>query len=398
MLGIKKSNCFIMVNIFTYTILVLGAIYVTACSSPKKLYNKGNYEAAFYKAINKSTSAKKYNEHSPVIEQCYQYAVEDFLREANQAENYRSDFPQERKLSLYERIEKMNDAAYKNTFVRGSFPLTNVQNQITTVTNLAINDRVREVERYMSFNNKQYYQKAYRIAVSGSYKFPQSDVLQNLAISSYDAALVRVVVVVNPFNFRNISFNNAMQKIENALITDLQFATNNNLIKYYTAQELVNNAHKIDYYLQYDIDYRNTNHVEEKKQNYQMEKSIPREVRYRPDSIVTVLDKAKANYIERKQFINAEAKVSMALRSPTTIISEMNRVLYTNYNWENIIASYEGDDRALSAEQLTSIRNNDKHKLPPNMQDVVLNMQKELVKKSANEIEMYFSRNYNTPF
>jgi hypothetical protein len=150
--------------------------------------------------------------------------------------------------------------------------------------------------------------------------------------------------------------------------------------------------------LQYDIDYRNTNHVEEKKQNYQMEKSIPREVRYRPDSIVTVLDKAKANYIERKQFINAEAKVSMALRSPTTIISEMNRVLYTNYNWENIIASYEGDDRALSAEQLTSIRNNDKHKLPPNMQDVVLNMQKELVKKSANEIEMYFSRNYNTPF
>ncbi len=387
-----------MLKFFTYTILFICLVYLSACSSAKKLYNKGNYEASYYKAVNKSTSDKRYNENREIIEISYQNAVVDLQRDIENAVNYKTDFPQERKLALYERIEKMNNAALKNAFVRGSFKLTEVQQHIAEVANLAINDRVQEIERYINLKDKQYYQKAYRIAKAGVSKFPQSNTLQNLAISAYDLALVRVVVVVNPFNLRNISFNGMLQKIESSLITDLQFANNNDLIKYFTAQELVHNGNKIDYYLQYDIDYKNTDYVQEKQYNYQMEKSIPRDVVYRRDSVVRVYDNVKATYIESKAFINAEAKVSMSLRSPSTIISEMNRNLFTSYTWENIIASYEGDNRALTADQLTTIKNNDKNKRAPNMNDVVINMQKELIKKSAEELELYFSRNYNPRF
>jgi hypothetical protein len=60
--------------------------------------------------------------------------------------------------------------------------------------------------------------------------------------------------------------------------------------------------------------------------------------------------------------------------------------------------NYEVNEKALTTEQLTAIRNSDKNKRAPNMNDVVLDMQKELTKKSVDELDFYFSRNYNTPF
>jgi hypothetical protein len=379
------------------TIAVLVVLF-TSCRTANKLYTKGNYDEAFYKAVKNTTSAKSYQKNSTLITNSYTNAVDDLKEELSQLSNYNNDNSWSRKITLFEKIEALNNTANRNVFVRGTLNLYDVSSLLAEAKQGDIDYRISYTETLMATNQKSKIVEAYKYAQNSSYKYPTNNALQVLVQKAFDSGKSTVAIQISNSNHYNASYSysqrEALAQLERNVINELNFKGKENLITFVNNNYQTNNNIKIDYLVNLQMQYNDADIVRTNASNTNVSKNniVIREVVIRPDSIVREYGTVNAIYTENEKYIDARADMNIQIRKADSYFNNYNRNFNENYKWSTKTFSYSGDVRALSNEQKNSLSQTGQTQ--PHKSTILNNLEQEAINTLSYEVMNYFRNEF----
>ncbi len=369
---------------FLFLILIL-----TACSSGKKAYERGDYFDAVTKAINRLRQKPDHSKSIETLKSAYPLALEYYETQAQNEIASSSENKWKNAIQSYGTINNMYEQiracpgcmkVIKNpkNYYSELGPLKQKaaeESYNLGITYLMKGTRADAKHAYFNFADVQSFVPGYK------------DVVEYLAKSKFEAT-VKVFLEQIPVPARyNLSGGFFQDKVEEFVNTNYR---EDAFVKFYTPQAARDANIPMDHIMRIAFDDFSVGNVSirEKEETITKDSVKVGETKVEGKK-VPVYGTVKAKLTTYRKEIKSAGLVSMLILDAKT-----NSVLSHNkfdgeYIWVNSWAKYNGDDRALSTAQVNLCKQNEAQ--PPQNQDLFLEFTKPIYSKLTPAIKSFYS-------
>ena len=349
---------------------ILINLLIGSCKTASKLYQKGNYDEAVELAAKKLQKDPNDAKLLDIVKNSYRYAVEDHESSIRNNSNSTNELKWEWVYNDYNSLQRLYDAIRKVPQVYEIVRPTDYSSYQLTYAEKAGDARVDRGMRLMQSNTKAGYRDAYHeFQAALSFK-PGDQQIQERLNEAFDNSLVNVVIQpLVETDFRFSSYNSAKQNFDEQVVRNLQYNSGNEFVKFYTTWDARSHNIRVDEVIDMQFSTMNIGRPFDRKTKREVTKEVViREIVYKPDSIVKVYGKVKAQITTTNRSLRSEGLLRVNIRDAD------GRYLWNddfrgNHDWNTEFATYTGDERALSDSDRELIKRREEQ--PPSDQEII---------------------------
>lgn len=380
-----------MKNLTLKFTVILVVLFLTGCMSSKKALRHGDYYKATIlavKTLQKKPNNKKAQE---VIVQSYPLAKTKGLHKIQNAldANYTNKYAI--MADEYLLLNNLADAIYSSPKALELIPNpTYYSKELREVLPLAAEEAYQLGEEQLSQNTIQSARKAYFNFIKADKYQPNYREVKDRIEEALYLATLKVVVrkPITPIKYQltaDFFYNNLMASISKS-IGRWQF------VRFYTYEEAENeNLKNPDQYLILDFNDFSVGNMVESKNSFQVVR----------DSVLVgtttigglkrnVYGQVKADFIGYRREVISQGILSARIINATNGRIEEHRRFPGKYVWINEWATYRGDERALSDEQIEMT--NTEPIMPPPQQDLFVEFTQPIFNNTVSFLRRYYYR------
>jgi hypothetical protein len=368
---------------------VVAVVFCVACSSGKKAYEHGDYYGAVMKAITRLRQKPDHSKSLETLKQAYPLAVEVLETQANNEIASNSNFKWKNAITSYNQINQMYEAirqcpgcmkaikSPKNYYAEIG-PLKEKaaeESYLAGINSLMKGNRNDARQAYFNFSDAQSFVPGYK------------DVVEYVDKAKFEATL-KVVLEQIPVPARyNLSGGFFQDKVEEYLHTNYP---DKGFIKFYTPQEAkAASLANVDQILRIQFDdfsVGNTN-LKEKEETVSKDSVRVGETKIEGKT-VPVYNTVKAKLTTYRKEVLSSGLLSMLVLDGKSQGVLTHKKFNGEYGWVNSWARFNGDERALTAQQLNLCKQ--KETQPPGAQDLFLEFTKPIYNQLVPSIKGFY--------
>lgn len=363
------------------------SILIVGCTTGKNALQKGNYDLSVFKAIDRLKNAPKNEEALYVLPVAYDLALKEHLRKIDEAKLSSDVLRWETVLGHYQKINQLSDEVNSSPVALGL--IKNPPKYISEVEDtkfkaaevryalglnqLNENNRVSAKNAYYNFEKAQYFYPSYK------------DVNQKLD-EAYWAAVVKVVV--QPVRVNSSYYQLSNQYFQDQVAQFMKNYQNNRFVIFYSEQQA--NAQKVNpdqiLRLNFEDFVVGQTYVKERVEKIKRDSVLIGETRAKTKIYGTVT--ATLSIFDKQ--VSSSGLLAMTIFDNQTqrIIRQQN--IPGTYIWQDSWASYRGDERALTNQQLQMTRR--REIAPPPPATLFVEFTKPIYSQLVNEISNFYNR------
>jgi hypothetical protein len=375
-----------------YSFILVLAVAVTACKTPSKAYDKGDYKEAIELAAKRLQKDPSDGETKALVQNAYKQAVtarEDNIRMLSTTT---SDSRYEQIYYEYRQLQNLYTLIRQYPSLSNIVKATDYSDYVTTYQDKAAEVYDEKGEAVMQEGNKRSYQEAYRYFQKALQFKPTDVTLKKKAQESYDLATTKIVVLPltdqyvggygysNDYRFRNF---------EDDLIRNLRFAANNNFVKFYSEWDARSQNIEPDEVLEMRLGRMIIGQPYDQHQTRNVSKEVViKETVYKPDSVVKQYGKVTAQITTTRRTMVSEGDLYVTARDKQGRIL-WNDIFRGEHHWQVEYSTYRGDERALSESDKAQLNSRNDYYNTPREDEIM----EQVLRQIANDMQ-YRVRNY----
>jgi hypothetical protein len=375
-----------------HLLICSGIIVLTACSSGKKAYERGDYYSAVIKAVQRLRQNPDHSKSQEALKNAYPLAVDMLVSSANNMiasndpykwKNVIQSYTQANQ--LYEQIRQcpgcLKVINSPKNFYSEIAPLKEKaaeESYNAGINSLMKGNRNDAKQAYFNFVDAQNFVPGYK------------DVVEYIDKAKWEATL-KVIVEQIPVPARyNLSGGFFQDKIEAFLHSNYP---ENTFIRFYTPQEAkAVNLASADQILRIQFDDFSVGNVNLKEKEETVSKDSVKVGEAKIEGkTVPVYNTVKAKLTTYRKEVLSTGLLSMVVVDGKTNGILSHKKFTGEYSWVNTWARYSGDDRALSDQQLAICKQ--KEIQPPQAQDLFLEFTKPIYNQLIPALKGFY-QNY----
>ncbi len=366
---------------------ICATLFLVGCSTGKKALQKGDYDAAVIKAVDRLKSSPQNKEAMEVLPTAFDLALKTNLRKIDEAKVTADPLRWEDVLYRYQKINRLSDEI-------NSCPscLTLVPNPPKYVVELenakyqAAEARYLLGERSLRENSRQSAKVAYNHFLKAESFYPSLKGLKEKIEDSYWAAVIKVVVqpsVINSNTYR-LSNDYFQQQITNYLAS----YRGNTFVRFYTQQEAAKQKLKADHLMEFRFDdfVVGQTYVKETVEKLKRDSVLIGESRTGRKVYGTV----KANFSIFEKQVSSSGLLNFAVIDLNTNKLLHNKKMAGTYVWADQWAAFQGDQRALDNQQFNLTRK--REVMPPSPGTLFVEFTKPIYSQLVEQINAFYNR------
>ncbi|MGM9476342.1 hypothetical protein ACS5PU_07920 [Pedobacter sp. GSP4] len=366
--------------------IYLSLIIIGGCTTGKNALQKGDYDASVAKAVSRLQNSPKNTEAMEVLKTAYDLALQDHLRKIEEAKMANDLFRWEAIMYDYQKINQLADDI--NTCPACLAIVPNPAKYIKELAESKVNAAAARYNSglgYLRENNRQAAKKAY-------YEFEKAQNLQTnykdtkaKMDDAYWAAVTRVVVqpiIINSSLYK-LSGDYFQQQIDQFISSYAR----NKFVIFYGEEQATNQKIVPDQILSLNFDdfVVGQTYVKERVEKLKRDSVVIGETRDRKPVYGTV--KATLSIFEKN--ISSSGLLDMSIVDWKSKKVVRQQKFPGTYVWRDSWASYKGDDRALSKQQLAMTKR--REMLPPPPSTLFLEFTKPIYSQLVDDIGYYYN-------
>lgn len=333
---------------------LLLLVLLFSCISTQKLFDKGEYDKAFYAAVNDLKKNPSDANASKILPYAYKEAAAKYEQDITIAKN-RSDKKPDKLDQIYngyQSLQKMYEAVVSVDIQLNTFKPKDYRTELDEAATNAATARYNRGITLLQRNDRVSARKAYdNLKIADNYIPGYKDVITKKQ-EAYDAAITNVVVNKMDQRFGYYTINGSF--FERDILWNLNTIGNNHYYQFYDINDGQSKDIRVDQFIDlnmYDIWFSNlaTNNY-----SYTVSKNIPikSDKMAGSNSVITVSATIQAT----RQIINSRAVMDYRITDAVTQKIIATDRIPAQYTWESLSGKYTGDSRALSEKDWTIIR------------------------------------------
>lgn len=363
------------------------SILIVGCTTGKNALQKGNYDLSVFKSIDRLKNAPKNAEALYVLPIAYDLALKEHLRKIDEAKLSSDVLRWETVLGHYQKINQLSDEVNSSPVALGliknppkyikeveesKYKAAEVRYALG-VNQLNENNRVSAKNAYYNFEKAQYFYPSYK------------DVNQKLD-EAYWAAVVKVVV--QPVRVNSSYYQLSNQYFQDQVAQFMKNYQNNRFVIFYSEQQANQQKVNPDQILRLNFEdfVVGQTYVKERVEKIKRDSVVIGETRTKAKVYGTVT--ATLSIFDKQ--VSSSGLLAMTIFDNQTqrIIRQQN--IPGTYIWQDSWASYQGDDRALTNQQLQMTKR--REIAPPPPATLFVEFTKPIYAQLVNEISNFYNR------
>ena len=366
--------------------IILLSLLVFGCSTGKRSFDKGNYDQAVYKAVNRLQKDTDNRKALRTLDQAFNYALADHREKIREAKLSSDLFRWETVIREYEAINALTEEIKRCPSCRQAVQVP--EKYISEISEARINAadvRYARGLKLLEEKNRLSAKQAYFDFEKADQLYPGfKDVIQKMD-DAYWAAVIKVVV--EPVQLGRSMYKFSNEYFQNKIYEYLENYERRSFIKFYTPKEARRQDLVPDQVLSLNFDdfivgqtYLKESVEEVSRDSVKVGKTDGKDV------YGTV--KAKVSIFEKT--ITSAGLLNVLVTDWQTKNTLTHEKMEGTYVWRDQWGSYRGDERALGKKDKILV--NKRESLPPPPQALFLEFTKPLYAQLTDKIRRFYSR------
>jgi hypothetical protein len=374
-----------------YLLLIACSIYFAGCKSANKSYQKGDYADAIELGVKKLQKDPNDYETKEIIQNSYTYAVNENENQIRILSNSSDDNRYEKIYQSYLRLQDLYQTIHAFPVPARLIKAKDYSEYVETYRNKIADTHIERAEKWMMAHNKDGYREAYKELVTAIRYRPNDFELQRRKDTVYNQAVTSVLVLpMQNYGGYQYASTSQVQNFQNEIIRTLSYSMNNEFVKFYSEWESRNKGIKADQSLELNLSRISIGQPYDNKSTREVSKDVViKETVYKPDSVIKQYGTVKAKITSIKRTLISEGDLVITIRDAQgkTI---WNDRFTGEHNWKTEIASYTGDERALSESDKNILNKNEA--TPPNQEEITKELFKQIQSDLSTRLRNYYRR------
>lgn len=339
---------------YCFFIGFLGLCWVGACTSSKKLLERGDYYGAVLTAIDKLQKSPNNSKARQALRQAYPYAVNQLVNQAKHAKDANDPLHWSKTADAYQQINRMYEAVQRSPAAMQiiSNP-KNYYKEYADVKGKAAAEQYNLGEKALNRNTRESAKEAYYYFLKADEYDPgYLDVDNKIAESHYYATLKVVVEQMPvPSRYYKVSADFFQDRVAGYL---RDFSGRNEFVHFYTPDEARREKLEPDQIIRLQFE----DFVVGETNTFQKEKTVTSEDSVKVGEVtlsegrkVPVFDKVTAKLTTTRVEVASRGLLSMRILDGYSQSTVYNEDLPGEFVWFSEWATYQGDERALTKEE-----------------------------------------------
>jgi hypothetical protein len=380
-----------MKNVLYFVYMVLMASLLSCAKSGKKALKRGDYYTATLQAVDKLNRGADNSKSANVLAQAYKYAVTDLDRKINADKQITQPFKWERVVDDYLKLNTMYSkiaaCAACSKIVNSKAFFEEEDEAIGLAAKERYGHALMQLEKQTLESGRQSYESFEKlISYAPDYMDSNEKMEEALNLGS-----VHVVIEQPRLNARlyDYSYGYFQNQVEDYLTSNREF---NKFVCFYRPSEAENIQLKPDHLVRLEfIDF-----VVGQTRVYSKEKQVTSEDSVKTGTVkvegknVDVYGTVTARIIENRKQVHSHGVMLMQVVDYQSKKVLLTRELPGEFDWFNEWLTYNGDERALTKEQIRQARNQEQ--LPPPPQQLFIEFCKPIYNQFTNEISRFYRK------
>jgi len=351
---------------------ILAGLFITfllkSCTSPQKLLEQGNYYDAVILSVEKIKKNPDNKKARETLKQAYPLALENLLDKIEKQRSIQPEFFNTLSAYTYEDLNRMYESIHKTPAAQEI--IRNPEKfylQLSKVKPLAAGEQYLAGIKHLAYGDRENAKKAYYYFQDADAFVPGYKDVSQRSEEAYQMALLHVVADLKPVQSRiyRLSANSFYEELSKSLhrIEEGKF------IKFYTPKEArevqLKNPDQI-LQISFEDFVVGETHSSEYVENLEKDSVIVGQVSIGNGRKKNVYGTVKARFSSYRMEVVSRGLVSLMIRN-----NGYNKSILTDedfpgeYVWFNEWGRYNGDERALTQEQLNICRGREIPPPPP---------------------------------
>lgn len=361
------------------------SILIVGCTTGKNALQKGDYDASVTKAVNRLQNAPQNKEAIQVLAKAYELSLAQHLRNIEEAKMSSDVLRWESIIYEYQQINQLS-----NEINSSPAALSVVPNPRKFVSELNESKFNAAEARYalgiklLNEDNKVSARKAYYNFEKIQYLYPNYRDAKQKMDEAYWAAVLKVVV-------QPVSVNSSYYKLSNQYFQQkvsewMSAYQQNKFVLFYDEAQAYRQKIVPDQVMRLQFDDFVVGQTYVKERVEKLKKDSVKISESRADGPVYATVKATLSIFDKKVASSGLLDMTVVDYASNKVIH--HRKLAGTYVWEDQWASYKGDDRALSKQQLAISKK--KEVMPPAPSALFVELTKPIYSQLVSEISGFY--------
>jgi hypothetical protein len=379
----------------SFTVLLVFALLfgITGCNKAKRELNRGNYERAVHLSIDKLRSKPNNKTARDVLRKGYEYATAYHTENIAMLQASNDPFRWEGMVSSYDFMNRMHQDIRRCPACMEVVPQTRAFiDESNRVREQAAEVRYEKGMESLSKNDRLSAREAFQHFAVAEQLVPDFRNTREMMNQSLAEATLNVVVDQVPVNSRNYALSGEFfqNQIGSYLATNRRL---NEFVRFYTPEEArLEGLEQPDHIiiLQFDDFLVGQTHTNSNTNTVTSTDSVKIGQATLPDgSKIDVFDKVSARLTVHEKYVSSRGLLDMQI-----IDAWGDRIIYHDkmpgeFVWRTTWGSFNGDERALSAEQKRIVQRREVP--PPPAQDLFVEFTKPIYGQVTDRIRRFYA-------
>jgi hypothetical protein len=371
-----------------YLFFIVIIVVLSNCSSGKKTLEQGNYYQSSVQAVERLRRNPNHNKSREVLASSYPLAVQYYTDRIYNFNHSNDPFKSGRMIQQYEMLNALYEQIVRSPGALSVIPEPNkYYDEIRQITEMAAEERYRAGTSALALRNRESAKEAYYHFIKAGDYVPDYKDIGDKIEESLDIATLKVVVDQIPVP--TVNFQLSVDFFQDQVDEFLFHYNNNPFVRFYSTKDTwLENPDQIMVIMFDQFSVGNTNNLQKTliAENDSVEVGT---VTLEDGTEMPVIGSVKAEYTEYIREIISNGLLSMKIMEAQTQRIILHEKFPGEFVWVSRWASFNGDERALTKEQveLTRLKPID----PPPPQNLFM----EFTKPIYNQITSTVTRYYN---
>lgn len=345
---------------------IIAIIFLSSCSSGKKQFEKGNYEASVSTAVNRLQKSPGNKKARATLKKAYPMAQKVHLNRIKSLRNSQDRFKWDMITASYGRLNQMYNEIWRCPACLEVLPnVQNYRSEFEDAAVLAADERYDAGIQELAKGTRESAIAAYRHFQRVQQLRPNyKDTPRKLEESRYYATL-KVIVDQIPVHSRSLGLSHEF--FQNQLYEFVQRGGLNEFVRFYSPAEAdkegLNQPDHI-VVMQFDDFVVGQSYFKESSRQITKDSVVVGKVDIDGES-KDVYGTVEAEYTEYSKYLDSRGLLDLKIYDARTNRILFQRKMAGDYQWLSQWASYQGDKRALSSEELERANSKEAPSPPP---------------------------------